>query len=137
MRRARWLKVLLLLLCVIAAVGGVADGAAARKTQDRCATACTYVFAVGSQPRDWHTPWMAEVDDTVALVVTVKGQELTSRRLGVCAMTFRGHGVVVRAHCATDSVGPVTLRLVAYNGHPSRVDVWIKRLGAPRPRATR
>jgi hypothetical protein len=126
-RRARWLQALLL-CAIVAASGGVADAAA--QTRDRCATACTYVFVVGSQPRDWHTPWVAEVDDTVALVVTVSGQELTLRRLGACAMTFRGHGVSVRAHCATNSVGPVTLRLTAYNGHPSRVGVWIKRLGA-------
>lgn len=128
MRRARWLTALLL-GAIVAAGGGVADSAAAQ-TRDGCATACTYAFAVGSQPRDWHTPWVAKVDDTVALVVTVEGQELTSRRLGACAMTFRGHGVLVRAHCATESVGPVTLRLMTYNGHPSRVDVWIKRLGA-------
>ena len=118
-----------LLLGAIVAAGVSADGAAGR-TRDRCATACTYVFAVGSQPREWQTPWAAGTDDTVAVVVTVAGHELRSRRLGGCAMTFRGRGVLVRADCSVDSAAPVRLRLSAVNERPSRVRVWIKRLPA-------
>lgn len=117
----------MLLATTLTALVAAAPATGSQRQHDtRCATACVYTIKAQQKARDWATPWPAERDDTLAIVVTVNGHDLDSEQIDSKTMRFTGQGVLVRARSRT--IGPTTFRLVTVNDRSVSVRLWIKRV---------